>query len=84
MSPQKLVGLKKLLKERNYREAHQQALILLESFPASVALLSIAASACYGLTNFSEAKDLLERALRIQPGSEVLEDSLAKVKKKLG
>lgn len=76
--------MKGLLQAKRHEEAYQFAAALLADHPRHPGLLSIAASAAYSLGRFQEAKELLERALEVQPDSRALSDSLERVVKKMG
>ena len=58
--------------------------MLLERHPGQVALLSMAASAAYGLGRLPEARDLLKRALELKPDSASLRKGLDQINKRLG
>jgi tetratricopeptide (TPR) repeat protein len=71
------------LKAREHKRVLDRSELLLESYSQHAGLLSIAASAAYSLGRLEEARRYLERALIVQPDSQALKDSLARVKRKM-
>ncbi len=75
--------LQQELKNGRHQQVLERSRTLLQGHPDHVVLLSIAASACYALRLYEEARGYLERALEIQPDSRVLGESLARVRARL-
>ncbi|MBX7058771.1 MAG: hypothetical protein K1X75_11960 [Leptospirales bacterium] len=75
--------MRQLLQERNYVQALQRAQAYLKLKPEHVALLSIAASAAYGLGRFEDALHYVLRARTKQPESSLLKESEARIRRRL-
>lgn len=73
-----------MLVQKRYDEALLRAQKLLAVHPEHVGLLSIAASAAYGLGQFAEAKRLALRAIERAPDSQALREALARIERRLG
>ena len=75
--------LREGLRARQFAVVLARAETLLPLHAGHAGLLSIAASASYSLGRYGAARGYLERALQVQPDSQALRDSLARVMKRL-